>query len=459
METAAYYKYAVDHYTGNETTLANDYNVHNESEYYDYLRDMGDPLGGNVAAAVDDARAQFYTAVAALYGITEGVDLRAAGAMTQSYVAWASVEDADRQRSNSEISYDLAAYYATVEIYTTGLWQNEALIAAAKRYSSITDDAWEIRSDEEKKQTLCDFYKNYLGNLYYDDASNAYGTTSFNKISRDAVTVLETWAGKTLLGTPTIRATVNDWSDGYERRIDKGTYDDWTIVGYFDDGDGYLSDVVVSDTLAQLNRDVAKEYNFYSSRTVSAEHEAGIWAFAIAPMPDDNDVIRKLVTMSYDDSGDLNFGLQNQVMNTLDTFNDFIETGAKVFLYVGIGFAVFSALLLMNFISISISYKKREIGILRAVGARSSDVFKIFFSEAFIIAIINYVLAVAAALTAIFFINRWMRGEGINVTLLNFGVRQLALMLLISVGVAALAAFLPVWRIARRKPIDAIKDR
>ena len=113
----------------------------------------------------------------------------------------------------------------------------------------------------------------------------------------------------------------------------------------------------------------------------------------------------------------------------------------------------------MNFISLSISYKKREIGILRAVGARSSDVFKIFFSEAFIIALINYVLAVVAAVTAIFFINRWMRGEGINVTLLNFGVRQLALMLLVSVLVAALASFLPVWRIARRKPIDAIKDR
>ena len=151
--------------------------------------------------------------------------------------------------------------------------------------------------------------------------------------------------------------------------------------------------------------------------------------------------------------------MQNQVMFTLDNFNSFIEVGAKVFLYIGIGFAVFSSLLLMNFISVSISYKKREIGILRAVGARSSDVFKIFFSESLIIALINYALAILAVLYTIFRINRWMYSEGIRVTLLNFGVRQLGLMLLISVAVAALASFLPVWRIARKKPVDAIKNR
>ena len=193
-------------------------------------------------------------------------------------------------------------------------------------------------------------------------------------------------------------------------------------------------------------------------RTVRAKHTAGIWAFAVAPMPQTSAGIEALVKLSYT-YNDLNFSLQNQVMNTLDNFNDFIETGAKIFLYVGIGFAVFSGLLLMNFISISIAYKKREIGILRAVGARSSDVFKIFFSESLIIALINYVMAVAATLIAIFFINRWMRGEGINVTLLNFGVRQLGLMLGVSVGVALISSFLPVWRIARKKPVDAIKDR
>ena len=137
----------------------------------------------------------------------------------------------------------------------------------------------------------------------------------------------------------------------------------------------------------------------------------------------------------------------------------FIEIGAKIFLYIGIGFAIFSAFLLMNFIATSISYKKREIGILRAVGARSSDVFKIFFSEALIIALINFLLSAVTVILATIGINNLMRNEGIRITLLNFGIRQLALMLLISVAVALVSSFLPVNRIARKKPVDAIKDK
>jgi hypothetical protein len=98
-------------------------------------------------------------------------------------------------------------------------------------------------------------------------------------------------------------------------------------------------------------------------------------------------------------------------------------------------------------------------GILRAVGARSSDVFKIFFSEAFIIAMINFILSTAVVIAGIIFVNNWMHSNGINITILTYGVRQFALMLALSVGVAFLSSFLPVNNIARRKPVDAIKDK
>ena len=193
-----------------------------------------------------------------------------------------------------------------------------------------------------------------------------------------------------------------------------------------------------------------------------AAHESGIYAFIIAPISaSDEAVIAKLVEMTYadKDSTDYLFKMQNAVMYMLGRFNSVIEVLAKVFVWVGLGLAVFSSLLLMNFISTSISYKKREIGILRAVGARSSDVFKIFFSEAFIIALINFVLAAATSITAVIIANNYMRSAGINITLLSFGPVQIAIMLGVSVLVAVLASFLPVKAIARKKPVDAIKDR
>lgn len=238
------------------------------------------------------------------------------------------------------------------------------------------------------------------------------------------------------------------------------------VVGLMEeDPSGNVGDLVICNNIyddyknwyqGQLdeNEVIANPYKW-----VQAEHESGIWSFAISPISSDSSLVEKLVRINYDESGDIQFCMNSSIMSTLDSFNEFIEIGAKIFLYIGIGFAIFSAFLLMNFIATSISYKKREIGILRAVGARSSDVFKIFFSEALIIALINFLISAVTVILATIGINNMMRNEGIRITLLNFGIRQLALMLLISVVVALVASFLPVNRIARKKPVDAIKDK
>ena len=66
--------------------------------------------------------------------------------------------------------------------------------------------------------------------------------------------------------------------------------------------------------------------------------------------------------------------LSGTKINALSTIDDMVKSLSKVFLYVGLVLAVFAVLLFSNFISVSISQKRREIGILRAVGARSVDV-------------------------------------------------------------------------------------
>ena len=47
----------------------------------------------------------------------------------------------------------------------------------------------------------------------------------------------------------------------------------------------------------------------------------------------------------------------------------------------------------------------------------------------------------------------------VDVTVLSFGVRQVALLLIVSIFVAFAASFLPVKRIASKRPIDAIRGR
>lgn len=221
----------------------------------------------------------------------------------------------------------------------------------------------------------------------------------------------------------------------------------WRLVGIIDNSDGnskLLSTVVTSDSVFERYTDGSEN----------------IYNFAVGSMPEDKSDVRSAVAYCYREDSNLRYQIQNSVTYELDSLNDAFKLLAKYFFWIGIGFAAFAALMLANFIGTSISYKKQEIGILRAIGSRSNDVFRIFFAESFIIAMINFVLSSIGVFAATEIINTVMRTQaGILITVLSFGVRQLVLLLAVSLAVAFIASFLPVKRIASKRPIDAIRNR
>ena len=143
-------------------------------------------------------------------------------------------------------------------------------------------------------------------------------------------------------------------------------------------------------------------------------------------------------------------------VNNLEMVDSMVKALSKVFLYVGLVLAIFAALLLSNFISVSISQKKKEIGILRAVGARSLDVFKIFFSESFVIAAICIVLATIASVIICNLLNTLVAAE-LGAALFVFGVLSLIVLIAIAFVTTVVATFLPVWNAAKKKPVDSIR--
>ena len=130
----------------------------------------------------------------------------------------------------------------------------------------------------------------------------------------------------------------------------------------------------------------------------------------------------------------------------------------KGLLIAGIIFAVFAALMLTSFIATSIAYKRREVGILRAIGSRGNDVVRIFGSESALIAAICFVLS--SLITGILagLANRYLV-TFLHVSLLEFGPLQLLLIAAVAFATAFVATFLPVWHFARKRPIDAIRGR
>ncbi len=181
-----------------------------------------------------------------------------------------------------------------------------------------------------------------------------------------------------------------------------------------------------------------------------------IYNSIVIPFPSSENLMKILRQENKYNNDDTCFFIRSEISDQLMTINDTIGILEKVFLWVGIVMAVFAMLLLFNFISVSITNKKKEIGILRAVGARSTDVFKIFYSESAIITAICFVLAMVASFVICDILNRQLAGT-LGAAIFVFGPLSWLVLLSIALVTSFIATFLPVYGIAKKKPVESIR--
>ena len=144
-----------------------------------------------------------------------------------------------------------------------------------------------------------------------------------------------------------------------------------------------------------------------------------------------------------------------QVEDYRETISGF--TGA--FVGVGAAFAVFAGALIFQFINLSIESKRGQVGILRALGARSADVCRIFFSESFILALVSVAVAIPSTIGLSYAVNKILAELFfIRIAVLNFTVWMPVSIFLLGFVIALVATVVPVLKEARKAPIDAIRD-
>ncbi|MBR3447115.1 MAG: ATP-binding cassette domain-containing protein [Oscillospiraceae bacterium] len=262
--------------------------------------------------------------------------------------------------------------------------------------------------------------------------------------------------GKEELTKENLKAIIDSVSGG-KWVLYNGWQDEWGNYQHTEDKNAKIVGCVRTDSAYKSACVVPQKY--FANMVTDPE---GLYDSALGAMPEDRADVEKFVRYCYRDGKDVTerYELNCPVTEELDTVNSVLKALAKVFFWIGLFFALFASLLMANFISTSIHYKRQEIGILRAIGSRSADVFRIFFSESFLIAAINFVLSAVFCAAAVIIINFLLRRKvNILITVLHFGVRQIILLILVSLAVAAIASFLPVRRIAKKRPIDAIRDK
>ncbi|MFB5029502.1 MAG: Vitamin B12 import ATP-binding protein BtuD [Candidatus Phytoplasma pruni] len=126
-----------------------------------------------------------------------------------------------------------------------------------------------------------------------------------------------------------------------------------------------------------------------------------------------------------------------------------VRIGLIIFLIV---LSLIAFMMIYMYFNASIKMKKKEVGSLRALGARGSTVSKIFLSEGFIYATIINILFFAFALLGTLF-----AGFSRMTTLrywLFLGVEYLFVYALTFLSIA-----LPIYTLSRKKPIDVIANK
>ena len=118
-------------------------------------------------------------------------------------------------------------------------------------------------------------------------------------------------------------------------------------------------------------------------------------------------------------------------------------------------------LLVINLISFSITNRKREIGILSALGTSNKDITKIFLFETLVIAAISFVITLILTFVMAVVFNALICSTHhyeLFISVFRVDILTIAVLAVSSFGLLLLAAWIPTSKIAKLKPIDAIRN-
>ena len=312
-------------------------------------------------------------------------------------------------------------------------------------YQSYFYNVYEkIRKYENAWSMVYNIYINGTFN-FYSDYRNYLDKDDINKIY-DLYDCLLKAKFSDLTATLTIRDK------------DKQTVISRTISGYYimPDMDNYDYGLYINSS----DEAYFKPSNYQTSSTKYNLEDSDIYYIATyIPIKGANSNNNIFAEVNKTKDNDSIYKIDNALYNSVYMIVDLISNLKQVFFYIGLVLAIFSAMLLFNFISVSIASKTHEIGVLRAVGARGNDVFKIFFSESLFIALLSFIIALIGAFIIVLFLNKYITDTlDMSLKLLTFGPLSIILMLGIAIVVAILGTFIPVFIISRKKPVDSLRS-
>ena len=253
-----------------------------------------------------------------------------------------------------------------------------------------------------------------------------------------------------VLGDHIVRSLFRDEEKviGRQLRVDGDVY---TVVGQ-------LASIDSSALAGKQSWNWESRLNFIPATTAMSRYRGSnrvdrmeILAANVQELPDLMEQVENTLTQTH--RGIRDFEIRTQQERLLE-----LQKLENSFLYSLGGIAGISLLVggigIMNVMLASVSERIREIGVRKAIGARSRDIFIQFLAEAVVISLLGGLLGLAASVGLLSVARDFIpQGEGIEI------VPAMAMLygFFFSSGIGLLSGIYPALRASRLDPIDALR--
>jgi len=170
-------------------------------------------------------------------------------------------------------------------------------------------------------------------------------------------------------------------------------------------------------------------------------------------IPDAQDIIERELLRTFDDE-DFDIITPEQILQEINAI-----LGAVQAVFAGI--AAISLLVgavgIMNSMFTSVLERTRDIGLMKAIGAKNSDIVLIFLAEAGIMGTIGGVIGIILGTALAFGVGFAAQSAGFPLLSIRIDIITILIALTISFAVGAISGLLPALQAAKLKPVDALR--
>ena len=165
------------------------------------------------------------------------------------------------------------------------------------------------------------------------------------------------------------------------------------------------------------------------------------------------------ISQIYSLRNDYNIGVFSVVAKDIYSLEQSAKIISFIFLSISIVLSLISVFVAINVVTLSINERKKEIGILRAIGTKSKDVEKIFLLENTFVGFVSFLVSQVLTSIAILLMNTiFSQNSVIGTKYLFYDLKIVLISLVVTFILCVIGCILPIKRLNKLNPIDCIRS-